>query len=115
MDCAVAASRVPAMSAVLDACRGLPTRTFATGEVVIEDGASDGVLYVLASGSVEIGKGGVQITTVADPGAFLGEMSVLLAMPHTAMVRALEPSAFQVVDQPFEFFHAHPAIAFEVA
>jgi hypothetical protein len=41
---------------------------------------------------------GRQITTVAEPGAFFGEMSVLLARPHTATVRALEPSTFHVVD-----------------
>jgi CRP-like cAMP-binding protein len=74
-----------------------------------------GVLYVLLSGSVEVVKGEVQITTVAEPGAFLGEMSVLLGTPHTATVRALEPSSFHVVDDPLGFLQAHPAGAFELA
>jgi len=103
------------MSSVLRACQGLPTRTFAAGEAVIEEGSPAGVLYVLVSGSVEVVKGDVQITTVGEPGAFFGEMSVLLATPHTAMVRALEPSTFHVVEEALEFFHAHPETAFELA
>jgi CRP/FNR family transcriptional regulator, cyclic AMP receptor protein len=103
------------MSSVLRACQGRPTRTAATGEAVIEEGSPDGVLLVLAAGSVEIVKGDVQITTVADPGSFFGEMSVLLGMPHTATVRALEPSTFHVVDDALGFLHAHPECAFEIA
>jgi CRP/FNR family cyclic AMP-dependent transcriptional regulator len=103
------------MSPVLRACQNLPTRAFAAGEALVREGSPAGVLYVLASGSVEIVKGDVQITTVAEPGAFFGEMSVLLATPHTATVRALEPSTFHLIDDPLEFLHAHPASAFELA
>ena len=86
------------MSTVLRACQDLPIQAFAAGDVLVAKGSPPGVLYVLASGSVEILKGDVQITTVAEPGAFFGEMSVLLATPHTATVRALEPSTFHVVE-----------------
>ena len=103
------------MSSVLRACKGLPIREFAAGEAVVAEGSPAGALYVLASGSVEVLKGDVQITTVAEPGAFFGEMSVLLARPHTATVRALEPSTFHVVDDPLGFLHAHPASTFELA
>jgi CRP/FNR family transcriptional regulator, cyclic AMP receptor protein len=103
------------MSSVLRACQGLPIQEFAAGEVVVVEGSPAGALYVLASGSVEVVKGDVQITTVAEPGAFFGEMSVLLARPHTATVRALEPSSFHVVDDPLGFLHAHPASTFELA
>ena len=67
------------MSTVLRACQDLPIQAFAAGEVLVAEGSPPGVLYVLASGSVEVVKGDVQITTVAEPGAFFGEMSVLLA------------------------------------
>jgi CRP/FNR family cyclic AMP-dependent transcriptional regulator len=103
------------MSSVLRACQGLPIREFAAGEAVVAEGSPAGALFVLASGSVEVVKGDVQITTVAEPGAFFGEMSVLLARPHTATVRALEPSTFYVVDDPLRFLHAHPASTFELA
>src|SRR5262249_57605673 len=84
---------VSAMGSVVRACQGLPIRGFEAGDAVIAEGSPAEVLYVLASGSVEVVKGDVQITTVAEPGSFLGEMSVLLARPHTATVRALAPSA----------------------
>ena len=103
------------MSSVLRACQGLPIQEFAAGEVVVAEGSPAGALYVLASGSVEVVKGDVQITAVAEPGAFFGEMSVLLARPHTATVRALEPSTFHVVDDPLPFLHAHPASTFDLA
>jgi CRP/FNR family transcriptional regulator, cyclic AMP receptor protein len=103
------------MSAVLRACQDRPIQAFAAAEVVITEGSPSGVLYILASGSVEVVKSDVQITTVSEPGAFFGEMSVLLATPHTATVRALEPSTFHVIDDPLGFLHAHPAGAFELA
>ncbi len=103
------------MSTVLRACDGLPIKEFAAGEAVISEGSPAGVLYVLASGSVEVVKGDVQITTVAEPGSFFGEMSVLLARPHTSTVRALEPSTFHVIEDPLAFLRADPASTFELA
>ena len=103
------------MNLVLRACQGLPIREFEAGDAVIAEGSPAEVLYVLASGSVEIVKGDVQITTVAEPGSFLGEMSVLLVRPHTATVRALAPSKFHVIEDPLGFLHAHPASTFELA
>jgi CRP/FNR family cyclic AMP-dependent transcriptional regulator len=103
------------MSIVLRACQGLPRQTFAAGETVVAEGSPAGVLHVLASGSVEVVKGDVQITTVTEPGAFFGEMSVLLSAPHTATVRALEPSTFHVVDDPLGFLERHPECTLELA
>jgi len=103
------------MSTVLRACAGVPIREFAAGEPVISEGSPGGVLYVLASGSVEVVKGDVQITTVAEPGSFFGEMSVLLARPHTSTVRALELSTFHVIEDPLAFLHADPDSTFELA
>src|SRR6185295_19736863 len=102
-------------AAVLRACRGLPLRTFAAGETVLAEGTRAGVLYVLATGSIEVAKGDVQINTLSDPGAFFGEMSLLLDTPHTATVRALAPSSFYVANDPLAFIRAHPDVALEVA
>jgi CRP-like cAMP-binding protein len=43
-------------------------------------------------------KNGVEIAKVTEPGAVFGELSVLLDQPHTADVRASEPSQFHVAD-----------------
>jgi CRP-like cAMP-binding protein len=42
-------------------------------------------------------------------------MSVLLDQPHSATVRAIEPSVFAVVEDPEAFIRAHPDFARSVA
>ena len=103
------------MATVTDLCKGLPCRTFPAGACVLEEGKRAGVLYVLASGSVEIVKGEFQITTVSEPGSFFGEVSVLLAMPHMATVRTLAESSFYVAENPLEFLQSQPVIALSLA
>jgi CRP/FNR family cyclic AMP-dependent transcriptional regulator len=103
------------MATVLETCKALPQQRFAAGEVVMAEGVSDGILYVLVEGAVEILKGDVQINTVADPGAFFGEVSVLLGLPHMATVKALQPSVFYVARDPAAFLHANPEVALAVA
>jgi CRP-like cAMP-binding protein len=77
---------------------GLPTVAFASGEIVLEAGTSTGRLYVLQAGSVEVVKDGTTIGLFAEPGTIFGELAALLDEPHTADVRALEPSTFRVAD-----------------
>ena len=103
------------MPSILPACRDLPLRTVAAGETVIAEGTPAGGLFVLATGAVEVTKGGVQIVEVREPGALFGEMSILLEAPHTATVRALEPSTVYVADDPLGFLRANPEIAFELS
>jgi CRP-like cAMP-binding protein len=103
---------VPAAS---EAFTDLPLRTFDTGETVLAEGHRSGMLYVLASGRVEVLKEGVQINVIGERGAFFGEVSVLLDEPHTATVRALEPTTFHVVDEPLVFLRSRPVLALEVA
>lgn len=100
---------------VLDLCKTLPLRTFGPGEVILGDGERTGLLYILVSGGVEVVKGEIHISVVSEPGAFLGEMSLLLDTPHTATVRTLEPSVFYVAEDPLGFLHSSPAIAMELS
>jgi len=100
---------------VLDRCGDLPLAAFRTGEIILEDGGRKGVLYILASGSVEIVKDDTQINVVTEPGAFLGEVAVLLDQPHTATVRALEACACRVVEDPQAFVAEHPEVGIELA
>jgi CRP-like cAMP-binding protein len=103
------------MANLLDYCQGLPERRFAAGDVLLEQGTVAGVLYLLVEGAVEVVKGDVQITTVSEPGAVFGEISVLLGVPHTATVRALRECRCYVAQDPVGFLRSHPDIAFEVA
>lgn len=52
---------------------------------------------------------------MAEPGAFLGEISALLSLPHTATVKTLEPSRFLVVEKPTEFLRSQPEIALSLS
>ena len=98
------------MATVLDHCRDLPTKRLAAGACLLEEGTNAGVLYVLAEGTADVIKGDVLITTVSDPGAFFGEMAVLLGIPHTATVRAATDAVVHVVADPLRFLQSHPEI-----
>ena len=101
--------------AVLDLCTMLPVRTFGPGETILAEGQRAGVLYVLISGAIEIVKGDLKITTVREPGAFFGEMSVLLDAPHMASVRTLEESTFHVALDPVGFLQSNPGVTMELS
>lgn len=102
---------------ILELCRALavPTRRYAAGETILEQGRTAGVLIVLLDGEVEITKQGLRITTVDDPGAVFGEISILLGRPHTATVRALEASECHLIAEPNAFLTDHPEINLEIA
>jgi CRP/FNR family transcriptional regulator, cyclic AMP receptor protein len=76
----------------------LPLATYQAGETVLTTGSKTGLLLILKNGAVAILKDGVEIAKVAEPGAVLGELSVLLDRPHSAEARALETSQFHVAD-----------------
>jgi CRP-like cAMP-binding protein len=75
-----------------------PRRSFAAGEVVLVDGGAVEGLYVLMEGALRVEKAGVAITTISQPGACVGEISLLLGVPPTADVVATEPSVVAVID-----------------
>jgi CRP/FNR family transcriptional regulator, cyclic AMP receptor protein len=103
------------MSILLEFCAALLAKTFAAGETILGEGRSAGVLYILESCSVEIVKGSFQITTVSEPGAVFGEVSVVLGTPHMASVRALQDSCLRVADDPIAFLQSHPSVGLAIA
>jgi CRP/FNR family transcriptional regulator, cyclic AMP receptor protein len=76
----------------------LPGTRFGAGETVVRQGTKSGRLYILKSGAVSVVKNGIEIATVAEPGAVFGELSALLDEPHTADVRTIKRSEFHVAD-----------------
>lgn len=93
----------------------LPRRSVEADAVVLTEGDDSGVMLILEEGVVEVLKGDVQVSVAEDPGAFFGEMSVLLGRPHSATVRALTPARFIVIERPQEFLRDHPEIALSLA
>ena len=102
------------LASILDHCTTAPRREFASGTVLLTEGEATGRLYVLAGGDVEVTRGDTRVAVVSEPGAMFGEMSVLLARPHTATVRALSPVSVYVIDDAEGFLKSNPEIALHI-
>ena len=102
------------MAIPLDHCRGLPERVFEPGEVLIREG-TPGPLFVLVEGAVEILAGDFRITIFDEPGSIFGEISVLLGIPPTATVKALERTRAFVAEDGVAFLSARPELALMIA
>lgn len=80
------------MPDMLELSAHLPEIELAAGDTVIHEGGAGGGLWVLVSGSLGVWNGDAIVGTVTHPGAFVGEVSLLLGIDHWATVRATAPS-----------------------
>ncbi|MEO5715612.1 MAG: cyclic nucleotide-binding domain-containing protein [Luteolibacter sp.] len=103
------------MENIPELCRGLETVTFAPGETLMPEGGKTGLLYVLASGCVEVIKGETPITVINEPGAIFGEISLLLDVPHPASVAAVESTTCHVIRGGKDFLMENPRMSLAVA
>jgi CRP/FNR family cyclic AMP-dependent transcriptional regulator len=103
------------MRAILDYCIGGTKREVPAGTPVIHEGGKTGHLFVLIEGRLEVIKGDSVVAVLTEPGAVLGEMSVLLDQPHTATVRAATDSAVYEFDDAASFLRDQPAVALLIA
>ena len=103
------------MSPFLEYVASHPSREFAAGENIIEQGEWSGELLVLVSGEVEILRDDVRLAKAAEPGVIFGEMSALLGGPATATVRAIGAAVFSVIEEPRDFMITHPEASLYVA
>ena len=100
---------------VLEKVSGFPLRAFERGDIVLSEGSETHRLLFLNRGAVDVVKDEVQLTRVSEPGAVFGDMSVLLGLPHTADVLAVEPSSFYIVDHAEGLLRQEPLLALYVA
>ena len=103
------------MRAILESCGSMPLQTFSNGMVLLEEGKTTGRVYVLATGRIEVLRGSTQITVIDEPGSLLGEMSLLLGVPHTATARALGEVQVHAIERGEQFFTSHPELSWLVA
>lgn len=103
------------MRAILDYCGGGNRRAVAAGDQILHEGGKTGHLFVLLEGKLEVIKGDTVVAVLSEPGAVLGEMSVLLDQPHTATVRASVDSVVYEFDDAASFLREHPAVALLLA
>jgi CRP-like cAMP-binding protein len=85
------------------------------GTTFIHEGDITGHLFVLIEGRLEVVKGDTVVASIAEPGAVVGEMSVLLDQPHTATVRAAADSTIYEFDDAASFLNKQPAVALLIA
>jgi len=83
------------MTDMLELSAHLPAVAFAPGEAVVRQGGPSGSIWVLVSGALRVRKGDIQVNTITNPGAVIGEMSVLLGIDHSATVEATEASTLR--------------------
>jgi CRP-like cAMP-binding protein len=103
------------MPGVLHYCSGGIQRTVPAGTTIIHEGGSTGYLYVLIEGRLEVTKGETVVASIVEPGAVVGEMSVLLDQPHTATVRAAADSTIYEFGDAAAFLRDQPAVALLIA
>jgi len=103
------------MGTILDYCTDGTQRQVKAGTLIVTEGGTSGHLYVLMDGKVEVIKGDTVVATIAEPGAVLGEMSVLLDQPHTATVRACSDSIIYEFEDAASFLKQQPGVALLIA
>jgi CRP/FNR family cyclic AMP-dependent transcriptional regulator len=103
------------MRAILKHCADSPLTVVPDGTVLLVEGQKTGRVYILAEGRIEILRGDTQITVLDEPGSLVGEMSLLLDVPHTASARTLGEAKVYAIDDAATFFCTHPDLSWLVA
>jgi CRP-like cAMP-binding protein len=103
------------MREMLEYCIGGIRQNVPAGAVVVHEGGRTGHLYVLIEGRLEVIKGDTVVASITEPGAVLGEMSVLLDQSHTATVRAASDSVIYQIDDAASFLRRQPGVALVIA
>lgn len=103
------------MSALEDLLLSLPQEKLAPGTYLTTAGTRSGQLYLLESGSLTVTRDGVELATLEEKGAIIGEMAALLDIPHSANVIAKTPALVRVVADARTALAAYPALALHIA
>jgi CRP/FNR family transcriptional regulator, cyclic AMP receptor protein len=103
------------MRAILDYCTGGIQRSVSAGTLILHEGGTTGHLYVLIEGRLEVVKGDTVVAIITEPGAVLGEMSVLLDQPHTANVRTAADSTIYEFSDGASCLREQPVLALLIA
>ena len=102
-------------ASILEAAKTLPVTVLGPRAVLVAEGARSGKLYVLKSGDLEVVRDGSTIAGFSEPGSIVGEMSVLLDMPHSATVRAVSDIEVFVIADAIRVLEANPSWTLQIA
>lgn len=87
----------------------------AGAELIAQGGQAGGNIMVLKEGEVEVLRDGKFVSSIKQPGAIFGEMSVLLDRPHSATVRAVTDVQLYVINDALKVLEAHPSWLLQIA
>jgi putative peptide zinc metalloprotease protein len=80
----------------------LRRRQYPAGAVIVRQGDVGDTFYIIQSGQAEVllaADGGERVQRVLGPGAYFGEIALLMDAPRTATVRALTPLVAYTLDR----------------
>lgn len=103
------------MNDVLAMCRLFPELRVSQGETLMQESVQSHRLYVLIEGAFEVVRNGVRVVQIDEPGAFMGEISMLLGMPPTAQLIATRDSRVHVIEDAEAAVRAQPELTFAMA
>lgn len=103
------------MANLLTLTNAYPTLTLDPGEALIEAGEARGELFILMSGRLKVERDRVEIARISEPGALIGEMSVLLGVDHSATVTALDEVQVRHIPDGLRWLEQSPVAALHVA
>ena len=89
----------------------LPEVQLPPGVVLLREGDPAGPLWVLVSGALTVSKGGVEVNTITQPGAVIGEISLLLQTACGATVQTAVPSVVRQALDGRALMDSDPGIA----
>jgi CRP-like cAMP-binding protein len=93
----------------------LPEVEVAPGDTIVKEGGPAGAIWVLVAGALQVRRGTALVNAVTQPGALVGEISVLLNSAHSATVEATERSRLRHAADGQAFLASDPAILTFVA
>lgn len=96
---------------ILNMTAGRDERTLQDGDTLLQEGVRSGTLYVLVGGALEVRRGGVPVVVIAEPGAVVGELGLLLDSPASADVIAVGATTVREIADVEEFFDSYPGFA----
>jgi CRP/FNR family transcriptional regulator, cyclic AMP receptor protein len=100
--------------AVLASLAAYPVVAFGEGELMLRQGSVTERLLLLSEGAVDIVRDDVVLARVAERGAVLGDMAVVLGRPHSADVWAAQASRCHVIEDARQLLRSEPELALYV-
>ncbi len=100
---------------MLELASHLPEVNLAAGDVLIREGTRTGSIWVMIAGSLRVMADGVQVNSITQPGALVGEVAVLLERDHSATVEAVTDTKLRYAADGHALLSSDPEITKFVA